>query len=65
MGRAPITPEEAEEAAEAAEEAAALRAAWKELNRLREERGQGDALYKAAHERFVATWGHRGAELRE
>lgn len=65
VGHAPISPEEAEAAAEAAEEEAARRAAWQELNRLRERHGQDDALFRAAHERFVATWGHRGTRLRE
>ncbi|KAL4427162.1 hypothetical protein ABPG77_001166 [Micractinium sp. CCAP 211/92] len=65
VGHPPVSQEEAEEAAEAAEDEAARRAAWRELNRLREQHGQADAAFRAAHERFVATWGHRGAELRE
>jgi hypothetical protein len=54
----------AEEAALRVEDAA-RRAAWAELNRLREDAAVGGDAYKRAHERFVATWGHRGAELRE
>ncbi|KAL4459181.1 hypothetical protein ABPG75_014046 [Micractinium tetrahymenae] len=65
VGCAAASPEEAEAQAEAAAEDAARRAAWRELNRLREERGLGDAAYQKAYERFVATWGHRGAELRD
>jgi hypothetical protein len=36
-----------------------------QLNRLKEEHSQASDQYRKAHERFVATFGHRGAELRE
>lgn len=57
--------EDAEAAAEQAKEDAERREAWKELNRLRDEKGQASATYRKAHDRFVATYGHRGAELKE
>lgn len=65
VGKAHLTPDEEAAAAEEAAEDAARRAAWAELNQLREEKGQTSSVYKRAHERFLATWGHKGAELRE
>lgn len=43
----------------------ARRAAWAELNRLKEQGTAANQNYQKAHDRFVATYGHRGAELRE
>ncbi len=43
----------------------ARRAAWAELNALRAAETEAGARYKKAYAHFVATWGHRGAELRE
>ncbi|EFN53420.1 expressed protein [Chlorella variabilis] len=52
-----------EEALRAEDEA--RRAAWAELNAIRAAETEAGARYKRAYAQFVATWGHRGAELRE
>ena len=36
-----------------------------QLNRLRDQQADAKEQYRKAHERFVATFGHRGAELKE
>jgi hypothetical protein len=46
----------------AREEDQARRAAWMELNRLRDQHSPAGEQYRKAHERFVATWGHPGME---